>query len=302
LGKTANLVISKSGRSVKIERSGNCSGCVEFLPKYTEEVVKSLCNVADLCRTASTISQADIQKLFATEDQRQFIADTVANDDEFLMLIALKARQKSLKALSQMISRPANQLENEFQAFFQKSDNQWILGNAIDFVFVHNINMKQQSLDNGSNFTDGRIENSLGYSCVVEIKTPQTPLLTTKEDRNNIFPPSSELVTAVCQVLHYTNRCVQESDSTNGDGTRKPQYLHNSRGLIVVGDSKTLDSENKKRSFEIFRNSLSSINVLTYDELRQKANKRINSVSTKVTNGTDETSKPRPKAKQVSSY
>jgi len=59
---------------------------------------------------------------------------------------------------------------------------------------------------------------------------------------------------------------VEMSDANNAT-----QFASNTTGLVIIGHSSQVDDDIKKRSFELQRNSLKNIAILTYDELLIKA-------------------------------
>ena len=44
------------------------------------------------------------------------------------------------------------------------------------------------------------------------------------------------------------------------------------KGILVIGNTSELDTADKKRSFELFRKGLNQIDIITYDELLERAN------------------------------
>lgn len=42
--------------------------------------------------------------------------------------------------------------------------------------------------------------------------------------------------------------------------------------ILVIGNTSELDTADKKRSFELFRKGLNQIDIITYDELLERAN------------------------------
>jgi len=104
---------------------------------------------------------------------------------------------------------------------------------------------------------------------LVEIKTPTTQLLG-GEYRTGVFPPSREVSGAVAQVLDYRARLLSTpqvfaEDGEVGRNTSEP------RAVILAGNSSELDSPAKKRSFELHRERLMGVQLITFDELFGRA-------------------------------
>ena len=128
----------------------------------------------------------------------------------------------------------------------------------------------------GGNIIDFLMSNGVTRNAaLIEIKTPTTPLLATREYRNGIYPPSSELTGAVMQVLNYKHSLQQDYHSLT-HGQTNPFDSFDPRCATVVGNaSRDLPNEDKRKSFELFRNQFSSVTIITYDELFSRAEQLI---------------------------
>lgn len=166
------------------------------------------------------------------------------------------------------------------ESYWQKllSEDDWIFGYGLSYYCLTMLN--QQVLVGGKDIMNrnGQVVDFLAasegharYVVLVEIKKPSTPLLGSK-CRNHAFPISSDLADAVAQVQGYidawgTNLTIGRYDyeRDNNLTTAKP------RGILVIGNTSELDSTDKKRSFELFRKGLNQVDIITYDELLQRA-------------------------------
>lgn len=103
---------------------------------------------------------------------------------------------------------------------------------------------------------------------LIEIKTPTTKLLGSKYRK--IYKPSPEISGSVIQISDYKSSLMQNLFAITKE-FGKELTAFNPRCLIVAGNAeKELDNEAKKRSFELYRSSLQSIEIITYDELFRK--------------------------------
>lgn len=100
---------------------------------------------------------------------------------------------------------------------------------------------------------------------LVEIKTPQTELLGS-EYRGNVFPLSRELSGAVAQVLRYRQLFVRTFDSL---GVENPTHLTlgEPRCIVIAGLSSKLSTQTMKENFELQREHVRGVTILTFDEL-----------------------------------
>ena len=121
----------------------------------------------------------------------------------------------------------------------------------------------------GGNIADFLIKRALTGNClVVEIKNPKTQLLG-RRYRNHAYSISQDLSGATVQIQGYLQSLIAEessllSNSGNTHATRP-------RGVILAGHSVELDVPDKRQSFELYRNSLEGLQVLTFDEFFHKA-------------------------------
>jgi hypothetical protein len=104
---------------------------------------------------------------------------------------------------------------------------------------------------------------------LLEIKTPVTKLLGARY-RKNVFPPSTALSGAVVQVNDYCHSLRQNILSlTKSTGIELNAF--NPKRVVIIGNySKELDTPKKKQSFELFRSSLSGIDIVSFDEFFKK--------------------------------
>lgn len=149
----------------------------------------------------------------------------------------------------------------------------WALGQLFGAPFVI---VRGKAFVGGKTFEnlEGRIADFLyknrltGNALVVEIKTPVAAL--TSAPYRQIFPPSTELTGAVTQVLDQKHLLMENYPHLGLDDAGAVPF--NPRAVVVIGDLERQAIEgDKRRSFELFRNELSGVEVVTFDELAAKA-------------------------------
>jgi hypothetical protein len=121
----------------------------------------------------------------------------------------------------------------------------------------------------GGSYADFLYENGLSHClAVVEIKTPLTQLLG-KKYRDGVWPFSQQLIGAVGQVLSQRHALSAEFDHLVGAQALRPYGM---RAVVVAGRLDALgEDEEVIRSFELLRHQLGDVDVVTYDELFEKA-------------------------------
>ena len=170
--------------------------------------------------------------------------------------------------------------ESKWQNFFER--NKWIFGYGLDYQILR---QEQTQPHYGGDRVDGQggqrgdyLTSTLGdmsFIVLVEIKTPVTPLLQgTKEIRNGAWSLSKDLTDSISQI--EANIATWEKDGSRQDDNRDRFETENiftvkPKGIIVIGILAELDSRSKRETFQRFRKSIHGIDILTFDELYERA-------------------------------
>jgi hypothetical protein len=169
--------------------------------------------------------------------------------------------------------------ENDWQLFFE--NNEWIFGHNLIFQFVNKVS-DQAHL--GGTTISGKgaqridmvihTEAHARFTVLVDIKKPNTELVGPEPYRNKAYPLGTDLVGGCSQLQSYCRTWVtdgsrQEDNVRLLHGERISTY--EPRGVLVVGNSAQLDDEHKKATFELFRRNLHNPEIITYDELLERA-------------------------------
>lgn len=132
-----------------------------------------------------------------------------------------------------------------------------------------------KGVDNkGGGLVDYLLKNSLTSNVtLVEIKTPRTPLLKSSEYRTGIFNTSNDLTGGVMQVINYRDSLLKNYQSLSASESFN---AFDPKCVVVIGHAgKELDTNDKRKTFELYRNQLSDVTVVTYDELVMKTQNLI---------------------------
>lgn len=179
--------------------------------------------------------------------------------------------------------------EGLWQYYFEK--NSWIFGYGLGYIFLeglddkkleqvvqgHNVNSHGKRVD-ALMKTKGIISNL----CFVEIKTHTTQLLDSTPYRTGCWAPSKELAGAIAQVQGTVASAVDsltDKVSLNdklGNPKGEDIYNYQPKAYLVIGSMGEFSTENginkdKLRSFELFRKNISSPEIITFDELYERA-------------------------------
>lgn len=121
----------------------------------------------------------------------------------------------------------------------------------------------------GDKITDFAVKAAIsGNLSLVEIKTSETPLIETTPYRGELHGPSRELSGAVNQVLDQRYQ-LQKSITLLKD-TSGVFDVETYAVLCLVIAGRSPEGKAQLKSFELFRNALKSVTVITFDELLRK--------------------------------
>ncbi len=123
----------------------------------------------------------------------------------------------------------------------------------------------------GGKEPDFLLKNELtSYVLIVEIKTPETPLLGQTAYRPpDVFPVSRDVCGGVGQIGRYKDEFLHNYSEMYRKSEGK-FLLADPRCLVVVGSTEQLDSGAKKDSFEYFRRGQRGTEIIGFDELFRK--------------------------------
>ena len=168
--------------------------------------------------------------------------------------------------------------ERHWQEFFH--NNKWIFGYGLNYVilntFGHPYTGGKDVEGQGGHNPDylGITQGNVKFSVVVEIKTPFTNLLRgEKEVRSGAWSLSNELMDAVAQLQANTDEwSVEGSRDRNNIAKLRDVQTVMPKGILVIGClSELQDTDTKIWTFERFRRSLSNLEIITFDELLERA-------------------------------
>jgi hypothetical protein len=173
--------------------------------------------------------------------------------------------------------------ERVWQHFFAKND--WIFGYGLDYRFQGILQKEFFASEVQADGSEGVITDYLlgdsRFCTFVEIKRPSTPLFGKSKNRSNSWSLSPELIDAVSQILEQKASGQLRFESGNlfdESGNRIVQKAYDARVVLIVGDWRQIEQEKdlvksiKEKTFELFRRDSRNIEILTFDELFQRAN------------------------------
>ncbi|NYT35782.1 DUF4263 domain-containing protein [Allopusillimonas soli] len=187
--------------------------------------------------------------------------------------------------------KPNARPEDVWQDFVET--NIWILGYGLNYVLNAPLEGKKlEQVVKGYDVASSgkRVDSLLKSQGLVntlsfgEIKTHKTPLLKRVADpyRSEAWQVSDEVTGAIAQLQRGVQKALYslserlEPKDGSGERTGEKLYLYRPRSFLLIGSlsefqGKVDINEDKFSSFELFRRNLSSPEILTFDELFERA-------------------------------
>lgn len=181
--------------------------------------------------------------------------------------------------------------EDVWQTFFEA--NQWIFGYGLQLVYCEGLDEKKlEQTVVGNDIIDGsgkridallKTKGAISKLLFCEIKTHlKGNLIKTNPYRPSVFVPSEDLQGAVAQIqktihkviLKLHENCIRPTHG-NGEPTGEELFIVKPRGIIVIGKLDDFNTDHginheMLSSFEIYRQQINGIDIITYDELFER--------------------------------
>jgi len=246
------------------------------------------------------ISQEQAARILS--DNQDVIIEAIKNNVTKSDIIALGYRKNQIQKFKQLLEDDEF-FENEkvklnsigkervWQEFFEK--NTWIFGYGLNYVF--NSPLKDKDLEqvvSGFTFSESgkridalmKTKGLINSFCVGEIKTHKTDLLKKVKNpyRGECWAISDELAGAIAQVQKTVQKSVKnlttkiEIKDKSGNLTGEQLFVYQPKSFVIVGSLDEFKGENgvnedKFSSFELFRQNKFNPEIITFDELFERA-------------------------------
>lgn len=207
---------------------------------------------------------------------QHIVNDRLSHDD----INTILGRRESLAEYEQMLENPDLYREADWQRFFEK--NEWIFGYGLTYKYIkilqREAHVSRTDL-NGSNdvITDFLLSDSR-FTKIVELKTPKTALFENRRNRADSWRLSTALTDAVSQILAQKANWEIEGAGQNytADGDLVTEHAYDVECILIIGDHSNIGGSQrekvmKAKTLELYRRNLRCIEILTYDELFERA-------------------------------
>lgn len=170
--------------------------------------------------------------------------------------------------------------EPQWQGFFKR--NSWIFGYGLDYRFL-SILQKEASvssvdLDGKNEVISDFLLGDNNFTVIVELKRPDTALFETDKNRSESWRLSRDLTYAVSQILTQKAEWEIKSETQQFTESGEPitQSTVDPKTILIIGHTDqfkgaTKEALIKRKTFELFRRNSRAIEIVTYDELLERA-------------------------------
>lgn len=254
-------------------------------------------NISDDKLRQENISEIQARKLI--QDNHEVFSEVLKSEITKEDIIAVGYRKKQIEVFRKFLDdeeyfnsiREKLETTNEglWQKYFEK--NRWVFGYGLGYILLSSLDDKKlEQVVHGYDFnTPGKRVDALlkthgiiSSLCFTEIKTHKTKLLENKPYRSGCWAPSKELAGAVAQVQGTVALAVENlSEKINieddkGNPTGEELYKYQPKSYLVIGNLDEFKTEkgvnkDKFRSFELFRKNTNNPEIITFDELFERA-------------------------------
>lgn len=202
---------------------------------------------------------------------------------DLLTVVAIKRQHDVRNAALDQFRRALTEgdwTEPDWQRFFQ--NNTWIFGHGLAYQFLDPITGQPA-------YGGTRLDGSGGqrgdflmatradarFTVIVEIKTPGASLVSDSEYRRKVYEMGKDVVGGVSQLQSNCRTWVLEGSRQEGnaDALREAGiFTYEPKAILVVGHLKQLTANRDRlATFELYRRNLHNPEILTFDELFQRA-------------------------------
>jgi len=247
------------------------------------------------------LSLSDLrEKVLVSRDEKDFIdsLSKLHGDDRRILLEQIRdneltkqdldilsGRKDGLALFHQKLYIDQDWSEPQWQNFF--ADNTWIFGYGLDYRFLSILQkeaaVSDSDIDGKHTVNSDFLLGSTDFTVLVELKRPDTPLFDTNRNRSKSWRLSQYLMHAVSQILAQKAAWEVKSSQINFDENGYPiiQKTSDPKSILVIGrkdkiDGNPRDHEIKLRTFELYRRDSRNVEILTYDELYERAHYIVN--------------------------
>lgn len=257
---------------------------LEFLVKAIEKEGGEYNKLAFIDKdTADFIKNRSKEELILALEKKE---ESLSKDD----INRILKRRESLAVFKEHLEKK-DWSEPDWQKFFHK--NTWIFGFGLDYKF-QTIFDREMTVGNGGTANKNKpkvdfLNYYKDFTVLVELKLPSTHLFSKRNKGSaGTFSLSTDLFQAYSQVLEQKAEWQIQGDkrgNLSNDGSKElEKRTRDPKVILLIGSKKDqiyslenpLERHLKLDTFELFRRDSRNIEILTYDELYERADYIVN--------------------------
>ena len=260
----------------KLSEQGVHYGEQEFVVGYANQIIK-------VPEDRKVFIQQLIEKNFGQEVWEEIVANSPDLATRLSIARLQTEREKALVEFEESLDDPEKD-ENYWQEFF--NNNQWIFGYGLQYYFL--THLSDQPIYGGASFKGKGNQKgdfllntnaNIKFTVLVEIKKPTTNLIAHNSKgnciqyRNGAWLISKHLSGGVAQIQTNCKTWLRNSSNPENYDELEPQNIFtvDPKGILIIGKTSELDERSKIETFELFRRNLSNPEIITFDELFERA-------------------------------
>ncbi len=272
---------------------------IEFLNHIQTMPLKSRGPIKITDEELRRVVLSNIQARALIKDNEELFAEVVRSEITKEDVVAVGYRKRQLQVFQQLLEDPSYfenvkarkecSTEAVWQKFFEK--NPWIFGYGLSYIQLASLDEKKlEQVVHGHRVSEHgkridallRTRGVISSLCFVEIKTHTTQLLQHQPYRPGCWAPSSELAGGVSQIQGTVALATESIRSKLlvtddlGNPTGEEAFNYSPKTFLVAGALGEFVGEHgvnqeQFRSFELFRRNTVSPEIITFDELFERA-------------------------------
>ena len=302
------FVLNIQGYTVATDKPHNAS--FSFVGEEIGKLVEFLHHVQSMPlegRGPKKIQDEDLRRLVLSsnqaramlQDNQELFAEVIKSAITKEDVIAVGYRKRQLRVFNKLLNdeayfesiRTKLKCKDEmlWQRFLEK--NPWIFGYGLSYIYASSLDDKKleqvvqgHSVSSHGKRADGLLKTRglISSLCFAEIKTHKTPLLQSRHYRAGCWAPSNELAGGVCQTQITVSSAVDSIQAKlaitdqSGNPTGEEAFNYMPKSFLVIGSLQEFVGDHgvnqeKYRSFELYRRNTSNPEIITFDELYERA-------------------------------
>lgn len=301
--KSINLNTLKGGDGVKLElRSHQTKKLYEALNhlyKIAEKGVPqgekewTIAEVDEIIRVDKD-RKIFVEQLLKRDYGNEVWSELIEQDPDLATKLAnarvQQNRNNALSLFAEGLQISGKHNEQWWQSFFEK--NEWIFGYGLNYHFLHLLG--EQADYGGVNYTGKGSQKgdflmntgaNIRFTVLVEIKKPDTPLFkydkrgNLKKHRNGAILLNDELTGGVSQLQSNCHQWDVEGSKRSKDFEKlisERIFTYQPKGILVIGKTNELNNPEARSTFELFRRNTDNPDIITFDELYDRAKYIVN--------------------------